>query len=122
MRSHDALKVFGRRWLPALLIGWALLQAFDILLTYWGLRMPEGIKEANPLMAGVISYPARVIMLKAGLTIGVMALLLRIEYRSRFSSIPVLAFLNALMLYVFFNNWSLIARAGSHFFITRVGG
>jgi Domain of unknown function (DUF5658) len=122
MRSQDGLKVFGRRWLPTLLVGWAVLQAFDVILTYWGLKLPSEIQEANPVMAGVISYPARVILMKAGLTIGVIALLLHIEYRSRFSSIPILFLLNILMMYVFFNNWSLIATAGSHILISRVGG
>src|SRR5437762_14364380 len=122
MTPHSALKAFGRRWLPTLLIGWAAFQALDILLTYWGLKIPSHIHEANPVMAGIISDPSRVILTKAALTIGVIALLLRIEYRSRFSSIPVLALLNVLMMYVFFNNWSLIARAGSRIFMTHLGG
>lgn len=122
MRPNHALKAFGRRWLPTLLILWALLQACDILLTYWGLKLPGEIQEANPVMAGVISDLARIILMKAGLTIGVIALLLRIEYRSRFSSLPVLAFLNALMLYVFMNNCSQITHAGTQLAITRLGG
>lgn len=121
MREHDALKSFGRRWLPALLVGWTLLQFADILLTYWGLTMP-GIKEANPVMAGVMTMPVRVVMMKLGLTVGVIGLLIRIEYRSHYSSIPILALLNMLMIYVFFNNWSLIARAGSHIFMTALPG
>src|SRR5437870_4113215 len=122
MRPHHALKSFGRRWLPTLLLLWALLQACDILLTYWGLKLPGEIQEANPVMAGLISDLARVVLMKAGLTIGVIALLLRIEYRSRFSSLPVLAFLNVLMLYVFFNNCSLITHAGTQIVMTHLGG
>lgn len=121
MREQDALKAFGRRWLPVLLVGWTMLQFADIILTYWGLSMP-GINEANPVMAGVMSMPIRVVMMKLGLTVGVIGLLMRIEYRSNYSSIPILALLNLLMLYVFFNNWSLIARAGSHIFMTSVPG
>jgi hypothetical protein len=121
MKERDALKVFGRRWLPPLLIGWTLLQVADIVLTYWGLTMPSQIKEANPVMAGVMTMPVRVVLMKLGLTIGVIGLLLKIEYRSSYSAIPVLAFLNLLMFYVFFNNWSLIAAAGSHIFMTRLG-
>lgn len=122
MRENDVLKEFGRRWLPSLLIGWAILQAFDVGLTYWGLSMPSAIREANPVMMGVIQAPLRVILVKSGLTLLVIALLLRIEYRSRYSSIPVLAFLNLLMFYVFFNNWSLIARAGSLMIKATVSG
>ena len=64
------------------------------------------------MMMGLIEAPYLVILVKSGLTLLVIGLLLKIDYRSRFSSIPVLAFLNLLMFYVFFNNWSLIARAG----------
>ena len=110
--AQEGLKGFGRRWLPALLVGWAALQVADVALTYWGLSLPT-IHEANPVMAGAILMPWRVILIKAGLTVMVIALLLHIEYRSSFSSIPLLAFLNVLMFYVFFNNWSLICRAGS---------
>jgi len=122
MTPQTALKAFGQRWLPTLLIGWAAFQALDILLTYGGLTFRDHIHEANPVMAGIISDPSRVILTKAAITIGVIVLLLRIEYRSRFSSIPVLALLNALMMYVFFNNWSLIARAGSRLLMTHLGG
>src|SRR5438105_15190255 len=122
MRPRYSLKAFGRQWLSTLLVFWFILQAFDVILTYCGLRIPSAIREANPVMVGVISVPARVILMKAGLTIGVIALLLRIEYRSRFSSLPLLAFLNALMIYVFFNNWSLVAHAGRYYFIARSGG
>jgi hypothetical protein len=118
MRQQGTLKQFGRRWLPGLLMGWVVLQAFDVILTYWGLSMQGMIMEANPIMAGVMSMPTRVVFIKLGLTLGVVALLLRIEYRSSYSSIPILAFLNLLMIYVFFNNWSLIARAGSQIFMT----
>jgi hypothetical protein len=121
MPENDILKDFGRRWLPSLLLGWAILQAFDVGLTYWGLSLPT-IREANPVMMGLIEAPVRVILVKSGLTLLVMGLLLKIEYRSRFSSIPVLAFLNLLMFYVFFNNWSLIARAGGLFIKATVSG
>lgn len=109
----DALKTFGRRWLPVLLIAWGMLQAADVSMTYWGLSLPT-IIEANPVMAGVIEMPIRVILIKSALTISVAVLLLRIEYFTPYSSIPIFTLITGLMAYVFFNNWGLIAQAGGH--------
>ncbi len=109
--TATASELAGQRWLPALMVSWALLQAADVILTYWGLGHPT-IHEANPVMAGIIHLPLRVIAIKALLTVGVIALLLRLEARTRYSSLPIILALNLLMAYVFVNNSTLIAAVG----------
>ena len=69
------------------------------------------IVEANPLMAGVIMRPALAILIKLAATLAVVALFLRIEYRTRFSSLPIATAANAFMVCVVTNNLFLIAQA-----------
>lgn len=97
-------------WRFWLLAAWVLLQAGDVVTTYWGLSFPT-IIEANPLMARVIALPFCVVLLKATLTLAVIALLPQIERRTSQSSVPILATLNMWMLYVCVNNSVLIAEA-----------
>lgn len=96
-----------RGWLTA---GWVVFQLGDVLTTYWGLSYPT-IIEANPLMAKFIGIPLCVVLLKAALTVAVIALLPKLERRTRHSSLPLLAALNVWMLLVCLNNSFLIVQA-----------
>jgi hypothetical protein len=96
------------RWIPWLVSTWILLQAGDLVTTYWGLSY-SAIVEANPVMAPVIHLPGCVVLIKMGLAVGAAALILKFR-DTPFPSLPLLLFLNGFMFLVCASNAALIVE------------
>ena len=97
-------------WLPLLAASWGILQMGDIVTTYWGLSFPS-IMEANPVMASMLDMPFCVVIVKMGLTIAAGTFLVRNTWCPFLTSVPLLLFLNGMMLCVCANNSALIVEA-----------
>jgi uncharacterized protein DUF5658 len=102
---HMALvekKAVWHRWFLPLGIFWLCLNLFDLGITFWAIQ--SGVAtEANRLMAIIIHYPLPATLAKLGLAYLALKIAERIELRTRFSSVPILALICA---YLFLANVS----------------
>jgi hypothetical protein len=86
-------KVREQRWFLALGLSWLFLSLFDLGITFWALAAGRAT-EANPFMAQIIHSPWIATTAKLGFVYLALKAAEAICLRSRYSSIPILAFMN----------------------------
>jgi len=88
--------------LPMLYASLAALQIYDAASTLRG--VPNGARETNPLMRGVVGSPAKFFVLKAATTAVPMMIAERMWHRNRVGAIVVMALANGVLAAVAANN------------------
>src|ERR1051326_4301398 len=100
--AFAAKKQLWHKWVLPFGVLWLFLNLFDLGITFWAIESGKAT-EANRLMALIIHYPVPATLAKLGLSYLALKLAERIELRTRFSSVPILALICA---YLFLANVS----------------
>jgi hypothetical protein len=97
-----------QRWFLALGLSWLFLSLFDLGITFWALATGRAT-EANPFMAPFIHAPLIATPVKLCLAYFALKAAELICTRSRYSSVPILAFMNLHIGLTCVNNLLIVA-------------
>jgi hypothetical protein len=97
LMAFAANKQLWQKWFLPLGVFWLLLNLFDLGITFWAIHTGVAT-EANRLMALIIHYPVPATLAKLSLSYIALKLAERIELRTRFSSVPILAMICGYLL------------------------
>jgi hypothetical protein len=98
-----AKKQDWHKWFMPLGVLWLFLNLFDLGITFWAIQSGLAV-EANRWMANIIPYPVPATLVKLGLSYVALKLAERIELKTRFSSVPILAMIDAYLLLACISN------------------
>ncbi len=101
--AFAAKKQDWHKWFLPLGVLWLFLNLFDLGITFWAIQSGAAI-EANRWMANIIPYPIPATLVKLGMSYLALKLAERIELRTRYSSVPILAMIDTYLLLACISN------------------
>jgi len=101
--AFAAKKQDWHRWFLPFGVLWLFLNLFDLGITFWAIQSGVAV-EANRWMVNIIPYRIPATLVKLGLSYLALKLAERIELRTRYSSVPVLAMIDTYLLLACISN------------------